>query len=726
VGIVLAIALLGTFVAAAPAHASGPRLGIGDVSVIEGDAGTRVVNFTVTSSGPSASAVSFAFATHDGTATASGGDYQAKAGVAKIAAGKVFTVIPVKVKSDLAAEGDETFTVQLSSVVGATVFRGVGTGTIVDDDPGSGLRLSVANASIVEGDSGTRVVKSTVSLSSPAPATVTFKFHTEDGTAHGNVDYIVKAPTKLSFLTGQVSKQISVTVVPDTVSESDETFDLVLANLSGATLGADRATVTILDDDAPIDSDGDGYIADDCAPFDPTINPGAPDAPDLSFVDSNCDGIDGDASHAIFVAPTGADSNPGTEAQPMQTVQAAVNAAAPQGDDVYVAAGVYNEGSGLVLQNGVNIYGGYAAGTWSRSAANVVTIEGNGRGLMANGVTATMQLVDILGTTAPSGSAEGMSVTGSTLNLQSVHVSVGDGASRSAGATGTTGAAGGNGSNGFAGACDSQVSASGGSGGFSAAGHPGGAGGQGGYSGANGTSGAAGVSGTPGGFGGPSGDPGGSGGSGAHGSNGGLGADGSPGTGGAIVGDQWLSAAGAAGATGSAGNGGGGGGGGGGQNGFFVIDGTGNGGGGGGGGGAGGFGGQGGTGGGSSIGVFSSGSTVTLSNGSTINAGNGGNGGDGANGGAGGSGGNGGIGGFVCTGEVGLGGNGGGGGAGGTGGGGGGGAGGASYGVLQIGGSTVTLNDTTITVGSAGSGGFGGGATNSGAPGEAVPIRIFP
>jgi hypothetical protein len=63
---------------------------------------------------------------------------------------------------------------------------------------------------------------------------------------------------------------------------------------------------------APGDRDGDGVIdAQDCAPADPKIRPGAPDAPDLAFVDSNCDGIDGDEKRAVFASPLGKDTNPG-------------------------------------------------------------------------------------------------------------------------------------------------------------------------------------------------------------------------------------------------------------------------------------------------------------------------------------------------------------------------------------------------------------------------------
>jgi hypothetical protein len=77
------------------------------------------------------------------------------------------------------------------------------------------------------------------------------------------------------------------------------------------------------------DVDGDGSPnTEDCAPTDPGVHPGAADEPDLGFVDANCDGIDGDAAGAVFVAPSGSDANPGTQAAPVQTIGAAVALAA--------------------------------------------------------------------------------------------------------------------------------------------------------------------------------------------------------------------------------------------------------------------------------------------------------------------------------------------------------------------------------------------------------------
>ncbi len=107
----------------------------------------------------------------------------------------------------------------------------------------------------------------------------------------------------------------------------------------------------------------------DCAP-------GAVDRPDLGFVDSNCDGIDGDKAAAIFVAPGGNDANDGSFGHPMATVAAAAVAGLAAHKDVYVAAGTY-DGKVSILggTGGIGIYGGYDQATWARSAANVTTLE---------------------------------------------------------------------------------------------------------------------------------------------------------------------------------------------------------------------------------------------------------------------------------------------------------------------------------------------------------------
>ncbi|MEO7837375.1 MAG: Calx-beta domain-containing protein [Acidimicrobiales bacterium] len=112
---------------------SGKGLAIGDVSIHEGDAGTRAAVFTVSLSRPSVVTVTVAFATADGTATAPG-DYAARSGTVSLAPGATSAKVKVPVASDTTNEAQETFNVVLSGSSGPTIADGTGTATIIDND----------------------------------------------------------------------------------------------------------------------------------------------------------------------------------------------------------------------------------------------------------------------------------------------------------------------------------------------------------------------------------------------------------------------------------------------------------------------------------------------------------------------------------------------------------------------------------------------------------------
>lgn len=483
---------------------------------------------------------------------------------------------------------------------------------------------------------------------------------------------------------------------------------------------------------APHDADHDGTVdARDCAPKDPAVHPGAPDLPDLGFVDSNCDGVDGTESDAIFVAPNGNDANPGTKTRPKATIQAAIAmVAAGNGLYVLVAAGEYGHLDLDKKASGAGIYGGYDPKTWSRRNGTVALIRGTPEGLFADAATdVVLQLVNVGGSApAIAASAYGVrAVNASTLILQRVTVYSGNGAVGELGANGALGANGGPGGDGLPGACDdTDHFPAGGVGGASSAGRTGGRGGYGGDpsfdAAANGD---AGKPATPGGLGGLNTDTVGEGGrnglAGANGAPGPAGVGGSAST--VNAGALWVGQTGGVGGPGQAGNGGGGGGGGGAQAGPFVEDGFGNGGGGGGGGGAGGGPASPGGPGGGSFGVYLYNSSVVVES-STIHAGPGGGGGTGGYGREGGTGGAGGRGGTACLSEVGRGGDGGRGGNGGSGGGGGGGAGGPSVGIFKIGTSSAKAKDSKIEHQPGGVGGPSGGpgVHSNGEPGIAADI----
>jgi len=127
-----------------PAALTLPSISIGDVGVAEGDAGTTSAVFTATLSAPSGQTVSASFTTADGTATA-GQDYVSASGTVSFAPGSTAQPVSVNVLGDLVVEGDETFFVNLSNPVNATIGDGQGLGTIVDDDSGGSLSSNELN-----------------------------------------------------------------------------------------------------------------------------------------------------------------------------------------------------------------------------------------------------------------------------------------------------------------------------------------------------------------------------------------------------------------------------------------------------------------------------------------------------------------------------------------------------------------------------------------------------
>ena len=229
----------------------GPTLSINDVAVTEGNSSTKTLTFTVSLSAAQSTAVTFNVATADGTATA-GSDYVAKSTVGvRIPAGATSKTFAVTINGDTAQEVDETFTVNLSAPsAGITISDGQATGTIINDDAAATPTLSIADASVSEGNSGTKTLTFTVSLAPAAAGTVTYNIATSNGTATAGSDYVASSLTGQTISAGATSKTFVVTINGDTTSESDETFNVTLSNVSGATLGDGTAVGTISNDDS--------------------------------------------------------------------------------------------------------------------------------------------------------------------------------------------------------------------------------------------------------------------------------------------------------------------------------------------------------------------------------------------------------------------------------------------------------------------------------------------
>lgn len=229
-----------------PEGTATPLASIGDVTVTEGNTGTRAAAFNVTLSAAYAQPVTVAYATADGTAEA-GGDYQAASGALTFAPGVTSKTITVPVNGDRLGEANETFVINLSSPTNATIADGQAVGTIVDDEP----RISISDVTQYEGRKGkTTRFTLTVTLSAAYDQAVTTSFRTANGTSTtGDNDYVARNGT-LTFNPGGTTKTITIDVKGDNKREANETFYLDLfGNSSNSLFTRSRGVGTILNDD---------------------------------------------------------------------------------------------------------------------------------------------------------------------------------------------------------------------------------------------------------------------------------------------------------------------------------------------------------------------------------------------------------------------------------------------------------------------------------------------
>lgn len=228
-------------------HPQPPSISINDVSLVEGHSGTSTMTFTVSLDRTWESPITVDYATANQTAIA-GDDYTAASGTLTFSPGTTTQAINVTVNGDTLDENNETFYVYLGNASGGvSISDSSGIGTIIDDDDAP--TISINDASVAEGNSGTTSMTFTVSLNKASGKTITVVYSTENGTATvANNDYVATSGT-LTFSPGETTKTISVTVNSDTTPEPDETFYLNLSNPTNVTVSDGQGTGTILNDD---------------------------------------------------------------------------------------------------------------------------------------------------------------------------------------------------------------------------------------------------------------------------------------------------------------------------------------------------------------------------------------------------------------------------------------------------------------------------------------------
>jgi hypothetical protein len=110
--------------------------------------------------------------------------------------------------------------------------------------------ISISDASVMEGNSGTHPATFTVTLSAPSSQPVTVAYATSNGTA-ADSDYVGTTGT-LTFAPGETSKTITVPVIGDRFVEPNETFYVNLSSPTNAVIAGGEGTCTILDDEPRI------------------------------------------------------------------------------------------------------------------------------------------------------------------------------------------------------------------------------------------------------------------------------------------------------------------------------------------------------------------------------------------------------------------------------------------------------------------------------------------
>ena len=220
--------------------ASEGAFSVNDVTVNEG-AGTAT--FTVSRSGGPAASVDVVSVAGSAQTPA---DFSAAPATLSFAAGQLSRTFAVAINQDLLDEFNEAYSVVLSNAVAGSVADGTGVGTIVDDDVLASL--SVNDANITEGNTGTKPMAFVVSLNRVSGKTVRVTFRTANGAAVAPSDYRSQNLV-VTFTPGQRFKTVTVPIVGDRRREPNEGFLVLLNNPVNATIGDPNGSGGVIDND---------------------------------------------------------------------------------------------------------------------------------------------------------------------------------------------------------------------------------------------------------------------------------------------------------------------------------------------------------------------------------------------------------------------------------------------------------------------------------------------
>ena len=221
-------------------------IGVSSVTAATQTEGNSLVH-TVTLSATPGTPITLAYNLAGITATA-GADFSTtptftsgvtlSGGILTVPAGVSSFTVTVPSVNDTADEPSEAYNLTIGDVTAA--------GTITDND---NITISINDVSVYE-NAGSATF--TVTLSGASYQTVTVNYATSNGTATtGNNDYTATSGT-LTFAPGETTKTITVPVINNNTSESNETFNVNLSAATNASIADNLGVGTILNDDATV------------------------------------------------------------------------------------------------------------------------------------------------------------------------------------------------------------------------------------------------------------------------------------------------------------------------------------------------------------------------------------------------------------------------------------------------------------------------------------------
>ncbi|EDN71532.1 conserved hypothetical protein [Beggiatoa sp. PS] len=231
---------------------------IDTLEVIEGDSDYTINTVSVIRSGniSNASSVDILFGKTGDTAKEDK-DFSGGAVGLDFEANSVILPVPIEILGDTNDEGDEFLTLLFDS---ESITTGVEdtytptqmTLTLINDDADPTYNFGVANYRVEEGDSTNTTSVVTVTRFGNTSGTSSVNVILTDGTATASSDFTYGLPIPLSFIADEISKAVPIEILGETDGEANETLTLSFLPNSDAGTTQPTATLTIINDDAPL------------------------------------------------------------------------------------------------------------------------------------------------------------------------------------------------------------------------------------------------------------------------------------------------------------------------------------------------------------------------------------------------------------------------------------------------------------------------------------------